>query len=573
MEEFVRCQIFLPNSDQVKAQFYHERLAKYARSISSGYIWDVDEMSLELGETPDIGYFLTGHIRLGESPEDEWFVVNILIKMTEAFPELIAKVHDQDGEFMLIEAADVLPDWLEPETCENRVFLCQGKLCIINQDDHIQSPRLRDAISYVRKDPFKSFAGLEIQTVILDRLARFSDLTLLQHKALVLAPRAVIQLALNYPQLVPKALNLFFDSKSRTISGQKLLTGDATNCLLTFSRNHFAKLSFFPINPPKIYPIKCGSTEEKTLHDLGLKLTIGLDLLLQKGIISDEILSGLPNVDPVVGESDSTDWMEVDVDSIKEHSMQMNEEEIDDLMKKWDEEFDNSDENILKDSVDQLKGFMEQMSLYEGVDVSDEDSAEESDEDGDFLEFEILETLKHDPDLLMRIVELNAHAGISNVELMQRIKDMPCSSGTGMKKKGLSDIDPGKLEDAKSRPYRKLPDEVERQNLEREDEDSESNEEEQDVAEHTPTIEELFKTAPKKEIVVDDLELSTSDCETMANYYDQMDAELEGKLKSDIIGSTDPELNLAKSIVDIAEAGSKHGPSHTILSSLTHRPK
>ena len=30
-------------------------------------------------------------------------------------------VKDNDGEFLLIEAANFLPKWLEPENCENRV--------------------------------------------------------------------------------------------------------------------------------------------------------------------------------------------------------------------------------------------------------------------------------------------------------------------------------------------------------------------------------------------------------------------------------------------------------------------
>jgi hypothetical protein len=33
----------------------------------------------------------------------------------------ICRVTDSDGEFLLIEAADYLPDWANPETCEQRV--------------------------------------------------------------------------------------------------------------------------------------------------------------------------------------------------------------------------------------------------------------------------------------------------------------------------------------------------------------------------------------------------------------------------------------------------------------------
>lgn len=34
---------------------------------------------------------------------------------------MIIRVCDADGEFMMIEAADYLPNWANPETCEQRV--------------------------------------------------------------------------------------------------------------------------------------------------------------------------------------------------------------------------------------------------------------------------------------------------------------------------------------------------------------------------------------------------------------------------------------------------------------------
>lgn len=37
----------------------------------------------------------------------------------------VCRVEDNDGEFLLIEAADYLPKWLNPDTSENRVR-CQS---------------------------------------------------------------------------------------------------------------------------------------------------------------------------------------------------------------------------------------------------------------------------------------------------------------------------------------------------------------------------------------------------------------------------------------------------------------
>lgn len=57
----------------------------------------------------------------GENIEDEWFIVDLLFKLTKMHKGLIARVIDSDGEFMLIEAANVLPPWANPDTCQQRV--------------------------------------------------------------------------------------------------------------------------------------------------------------------------------------------------------------------------------------------------------------------------------------------------------------------------------------------------------------------------------------------------------------------------------------------------------------------
>jgi hypothetical protein len=43
-------------------------------------------------------------------------------------PNLWIRVYDTDGEFLLIEAANVLPKWLKPEVSENRVRIYTSTL-------------------------------------------------------------------------------------------------------------------------------------------------------------------------------------------------------------------------------------------------------------------------------------------------------------------------------------------------------------------------------------------------------------------------------------------------------------
>jgi hypothetical protein len=48
-------------------------------------------------------------------------VVYILRELTKRHKDIWVKVVDTDGQFLLIEAAGMLPEWLEPEVADNRV--------------------------------------------------------------------------------------------------------------------------------------------------------------------------------------------------------------------------------------------------------------------------------------------------------------------------------------------------------------------------------------------------------------------------------------------------------------------
>lgn len=71
---------------------------------------------------------LRGVTGFGDSIEDEWLVVYILRELTRKFPDLWVKISDNDGEFLLVEAADALPSWIEPDVASNRVRLISTEL-------------------------------------------------------------------------------------------------------------------------------------------------------------------------------------------------------------------------------------------------------------------------------------------------------------------------------------------------------------------------------------------------------------------------------------------------------------
>lgn len=71
--------------------------------------------------TGDEPAHLGGVTVFGDNVEDEWFIVYLLKCITRTFKEVAAVVYDNDGQFLLIEAAEHLPKWLDPDSSENRV--------------------------------------------------------------------------------------------------------------------------------------------------------------------------------------------------------------------------------------------------------------------------------------------------------------------------------------------------------------------------------------------------------------------------------------------------------------------
>lgn len=67
--------------------------------------------------------FLHGSTNFGDSIEDEWLVVYLLRELSRQFSNGWVRVIDSDGEFLLVEAAEALPKWLNPEVAENRVSI------------------------------------------------------------------------------------------------------------------------------------------------------------------------------------------------------------------------------------------------------------------------------------------------------------------------------------------------------------------------------------------------------------------------------------------------------------------
>ncbi|KAF8958384.1 hypothetical protein BGZ52_013018, partial [Haplosporangium bisporale] len=99
-------------------------ISSIVSDLAKDYIWHKDAFSLRVvsGENKLVESqpYLKGETRFGDSLDDEWMIVFLLREISKRIPGSIVRVQDNDGEFLLIEAADYIPSWLDPDNSDNR---------------------------------------------------------------------------------------------------------------------------------------------------------------------------------------------------------------------------------------------------------------------------------------------------------------------------------------------------------------------------------------------------------------------------------------------------------------------
>ncbi|KAG7396067.1 hypothetical protein PHYBOEH_002813 [Phytophthora boehmeriae] len=282
----------------------------FAAQQTSGFLWHKHRFHLEVKSTRSKAgpYYLSGRTAVGDAIQDEWVIAHLTFQLTKQFPGVIARLADTDGEFLLIESAEALPEWVTPEASDRRVF-------IVNEKLHIAPPATaasnrgkggvfydEDGLEQVLDPSVHTEASDAVQKLIQRKLEQVpAYLRQNRHRVRCLLPeRAARVVALN-GELVGPAVEAFYYREPKHagfVCGKMaaMMTkgeGKTVEQMVTFSRAMFAQLKqqeFFPPKPflagedSRFRVLQNGSSEESThpdalAADIGVKLTCGLELL------------------------------------------------------------------------------------------------------------------------------------------------------------------------------------------------------------------------------------------------------------------------------------------------------
>lgn len=322
---------------------------------------------------------LYGRVPIGDNIMDEWFTVFLLAELSRKFAdECFVRVFDNDGEFLLIEAAPDLPEWADPDVCENRVYLVGGKVHLVPHEQD-SGMTVAKALALIRSRPQETLASVEVQQRVLRRLSCFPQDALVHnyHHCRLFLPAPLALALRSKPSLVAHAVRAFYyRDPSDTKHLQAMSRFDPTHhtgfyCRVRFTRCLYAQLlhqNFLPPNNKFSLP----STDDPLWKaaSLGMKLTCGFELwCASEPDASQEVecatRESVAAFNPAGDFDDAENWMLV------------SPSEVEDLLAEREQEAHAQ----LNETVDLMREFMGHESTLDGAEIppshrNDDSSAE-----------------------------------------------------------------------------------------------------------------------------------------------------------------------------------------------------
>lgn len=387
------------------------------------YIWQREEFSLVLDDgfaghkSPERDHsqakpvpHLRGRTNFGDSVADEWLIVWLLLELTKKFKDAWVRVYDTDGEFLLIESANALPKWLNPEIAENRVWLNDGHIKIIPIDDKKSNENCNisfsEALTILRDKSSGLHSSSAIEDEAFHRLRDYpATIAQSMHRSRTSLPRRLAWILHNNPPLISPAVEAFY--LRDPISLRPLTTKDTSTLnfppedfvttSIRYTKVGFAQLRGQLFNPPPAWVGVGPRVGRDESAAIGMKVACGMEMLIcdamrkddravrELKILLEDIDSGeekLPTDAEVATwdhEEDDEKWLDVDyADFEKELEGRKGREDGEDATGFGDKA---AQENLRK-MVSRFEKFMEDDDAgAEGIDDSDNDESDEDDHD------------------------------------------------------------------------------------------------------------------------------------------------------------------------------------------------
>ena len=142
------------------------------------------------------------------------------------------------NNFLLIETADYLPDWLEPHTTNNRIWIKSGLLKIIVNDNSDRGDNeldLHDALFLLNNSSNdvddENTACNEIQVCLQKRISKYKneDTRQAKHRCIITLPFTIWKIIETIPDIMTLACKMYIARNKSNINTNTNTTTNANN--------------------------------------------------------------------------------------------------------------------------------------------------------------------------------------------------------------------------------------------------------------------------------------------------------------------------------------------------------
>ncbi|KAJ3868424.1 SGT1 protein-domain-containing protein [Lentinula novae-zelandiae] len=328
-EDALQYTVYPPSelADYTSATTLAASIQTYTESLlPSNFLWHRDAFEVKVVSDPDAEtktYILEGRMRVGDCVDDEWCTVWLLKEISARWNVAIS-VSDSDGDFLLIEAAEVLPRWVKPTNSENRVWIYSSRLHLIDishvsppsrkprrkheissrndEEDEYMAEELEDyiatenALKLIRDPDIDTFAPSAVERIIWNRISEY-PVAVRQHVHVTKAyiPLDVAKALSVNRSLVQKAVEAFYTRDGVQIRAAHRMSRFPPHTFVLASvnmtRTAYAQLVGQKFYPPKIFGRwnEREDTREWRWRDVGMKIAVGFEILYQESKGRSEI--------------------------------------------------------------------------------------------------------------------------------------------------------------------------------------------------------------------------------------------------------------------------------------------
>ena len=308
-EDCVEYVIYLIDSNlsdldvREKLRDVHSTATTLTKGLLKDFIWQRESFQLSLQREKDRS-LLRGRTNYGDSVEDEWLIVYILRELSKQIPDVWIRVFDTDGEFLLIEAANSLPLWLNPEIADCRVWINGGRLLVIpvenpggrsrqGQSSH-DVIEMHTALTIIESPTAKILHSKRIEEEAFYRLKKYpQQVADSLHHSLIKVPRKLAYVLHDQPAYISPATEAFYlrdplTSQPLQAHGKNSSVfppEDFVTMSTRFNKVGFAQLKSQRFPAPTSWAgasLSKGDAKAKARAELGMKITCGFEMLMSE---------------------------------------------------------------------------------------------------------------------------------------------------------------------------------------------------------------------------------------------------------------------------------------------------